>query len=82
MNGRRLLREWTVVNDSPLAVRRAVLPEKLGDSQAIARRAVASGQAWVAVAKFEGHNVIRMCVTRDESGEDEICELAEALHGP
>ncbi len=75
-------RGWRVVNDSKLAVLDAVPPAALGDSRSVARRVVASGRAWVAPATFEGRDVVRICATHGQTGEDDIDELITVLHTP
>jgi hypothetical protein len=38
-----------------------------------------SGLAWVAVAEFEGRDVIRICATHGETTERDVEILAEVL---
>jgi hypothetical protein len=40
---------------------------------------LASGRAWVAVAKTEGRDVIRICVTHGETSLADVAELVSAL---
>jgi len=72
-------RGWSVLNDSPLAVLNVVPPPALGAPQAIVQRVLQSGRAWVSLAKFEEHDVIRICVTHGETSEEDISILIEAL---
>jgi glutamate/tyrosine decarboxylase-like PLP-dependent enzyme len=78
---KRLLleRDWSVVNDSRLAVLCALPPEGSRPVRDIARRVLNSGLAWVAVAEFEGRDVIRICATHGETTERDVEILAEVL---
>ena len=71
---------WRIANDSPVGVLCVEPPHSLGDVRSIANRVVASGRAWVAAAKFEGRDVIRMCVTSGETTPNDVAELVSALH--
>jgi hypothetical protein len=73
-----LTRGWTVLNDSKLAVLN-VVPPGAGDIPAHVRRVVASGRAWVATAKFEGRDVIRICATHGETSAADVDALIAAL---
>jgi glutamate/tyrosine decarboxylase-like PLP-dependent enzyme len=75
-------RGWTIANDSRLALLCVEPPPGLGTVHAIASRVLASGRAWVAVAKFEGREVIRVCLTHGEATADDITQLVEALNAP
>jgi glutamate/tyrosine decarboxylase-like PLP-dependent enzyme len=66
-------RGWHIANDSLVGV-------LCGDARSIVGRVLVSGRAWVAVAKFEGRDVIRACVTSGETTPDDITELVNALH--
>jgi glutamate/tyrosine decarboxylase-like PLP-dependent enzyme len=70
---------WSVANDSPLAVLDVIPPAELGDVRALVRRVVASGQAWVAPAIFEGRDVVRICATHGQTGLEDIDALLSAL---
>jgi len=70
---------WSLANDSPLAVLDVVPPAELGDVRALVRRVVASGQAWVAPARFEGRDVVRICATHGQTGIEDIDALVSAL---
>lgn len=70
---------WTVANDSPLAVLDVVPPDELGPVRELVRRVVASGQAWVAPALFEGREVVRICATNGETALADIDALVAAL---
>jgi glutamate/tyrosine decarboxylase-like PLP-dependent enzyme len=73
-------RGWRIVNDSPLAVLAAVPPGSLGDPRAIVARVLQSGRAWVSSARFEEHDVIRICITHGETSSEDLATLIEALH--
>jgi hypothetical protein len=75
-----LAREWIIANDSPLAVLCIKPPSEFGDARAIVNRVLAGGQAWIAVAKFEGMDVIRACVTHGETTPSHVGQLVIALH--
>jgi hypothetical protein len=42
-------------------------------------RVLASGQAWVSVASYEGHKDIRACVTNGETAKEDVDALVLAL---
>ena len=72
-------REWSIANSSPLAVLCIKPPPGFEDIRSIVRRVLASGRAWVAVASFEGSDVIRACVTHGETTADDVIELVHTL---
>jgi aromatic-L-amino-acid decarboxylase len=72
-------RGWTIVNDSPLGVLCVQPPFGCGDARAIVNSVLASGKAWIAVAKFEGSDVIRACVTNGETSRNDVRDLAKVL---
>ncbi len=72
-------RGWTIINDSLLAVLCVLPPAGSADVTTIAARVLATGQAWVAAASFEGRKVIRICVTHGEAGLQDIAQLTEVL---
>jgi hypothetical protein len=78
---KRLLldRGWSVLNDSRLAVLCVVPAEGSRPVREIARRVLDSGLAWVAVAEFEGREVIRICATHGETTETDVEILTQAL---
>jgi len=43
-------------------------------------RVVASGRAWVALARFEERDVIRICVTHGETSDADLAILVETLN--
>jgi glutamate/tyrosine decarboxylase-like PLP-dependent enzyme len=76
---RLLARGWSVRNDSQLAVLCVVPPPESPAIREIARRVLASGRAWVAVAQFQGSEVIRICATHGETTLRDVDELVSAL---
>lgn len=73
------VRQWRIANDSPLAVLCVEPPLEAPDVRTIGSRVLASTRAWVAVAKYEGRDVIRICLTHGEASLDDIGELVDAL---
>jgi glutamate/tyrosine decarboxylase-like PLP-dependent enzyme len=73
-------RAWSVVNDSPFALLNVVPPASLGEPRAVVARVLASGRAWVALARFEEQDVIRICVTHGEASDADLAILVEALN--
>jgi glutamate/tyrosine decarboxylase-like PLP-dependent enzyme len=72
-------RDWRIANDSSLAVLCVEPPPGAADARTLAGRVLASGRAWIAVAKYEGRDVIRICLTHGEATMDDIRELVDAL---
>jgi glutamate/tyrosine decarboxylase-like PLP-dependent enzyme len=72
-------RGWRIANASSLAVLCVEPPADGPEARTIAARVLASGRAWVAVAKYEGRDVIRICLTHGEATIDDIHELVGAL---
>jgi aromatic-L-amino-acid decarboxylase len=70
---------WSIANSSPLGVLCLQPPPGFGDVRSIVARVLASGRAWVAVASFEGSDVIRACVTHGETTEDDVVKLVYTL---
>jgi len=70
---------WSTPNDSQLGVLCAVPPPGSAKVREIVRRVLASGRAWVAVATYEGREVIRVCVTHGETSPGDVEELVAAL---
>ena len=82
--GRRLAarleaRGWTVVNDAAMAVVCARPPEGSAAVADIVAAVLASGQAWLSKAAFEGKDVVRACVTHGQTTEDDIDLVADLL---
>jgi len=73
-------RGWSIVNDSPFALLTVVPPASLGEPRAVVARVVASGRAWVALARFEERDVIRICVTHGEASDADLAILVEILN--
>jgi glutamate/tyrosine decarboxylase-like PLP-dependent enzyme len=81
---RRFLREsgWEVVNrtELPVVCFRDLQHNPPADADAIARRIVASGKAWLSTIPFKGGlPVLRACVTNYRTGPDEIRRLVSEL---
>jgi len=74
-------RGWSIVNDSPFALLNVVPPASLGEPRTVVARVVASGRAWVALARFEERDVIRICVTHGETSDADLAILVETLNG-
>jgi glutamate/tyrosine decarboxylase-like PLP-dependent enzyme len=72
-------RGWSTVNDPALAVLCVLPPAGSRPLRDIARGVLASGRAWVAVAKFERREVIRICATHGEISGADVEELVAAL---
>jgi aromatic-L-amino-acid/L-tryptophan decarboxylase len=72
-------RGWRRANDSPLAVLCVEPPVGAPAAHAIVRDVLASGRAWIALAKYEGRDVIRICLTHGEATIGDIDELVAAL---
>jgi aromatic-L-amino-acid decarboxylase len=70
---------WHVVNDSSLAVLCIEPPPGFADVRSVVGNVLASGRAWVSAATFEGHEVIRACVTHGETTPHDIAELVSAF---
>ena len=74
-----MARGWKIANSSPLAVLCIKPPPGFGDVRSIVSRVLASGRAWVAVAKYEGSEIIRACVTHGETTPADVIELVHTL---
>lgn len=72
-------RGWAIANDSPLAVLCIVPPRGSEEIRTFVSRVVASGRAWIAAAKFEGRDIIRVCLTHGEATRQDVLELVRAL---
>jgi glutamate/tyrosine decarboxylase-like PLP-dependent enzyme len=72
-------RGWSVANDSRLAVLCVLPPAGSAPVREIVRKVLASGRAWVAVAKLEGREVVRICATHGETTIADVDELVAAL---
>jgi glutamate/tyrosine decarboxylase-like PLP-dependent enzyme len=69
---------WKTANASPVGVL-CLVPRKPHAVRPIVKHVLASGQAWVSVAEFEGRDVIRVCVTSGLTTADDIYVLRTAL---
>ncbi|MGH8297642.1 MAG: pyridoxal-dependent decarboxylase, partial [Steroidobacteraceae bacterium] len=72
-------RGWNVVNSSRLAVLCVLPPAGSAPVREIVRKVLASGRAWVAVAKLEGREVVRICATHGETTMADVDELVTEL---
>ena len=79
IGARLLARGWSVANDSRLAVLCVLPPAGSPPLREMVRKVLASGRAWVAVAKLEGREVVRICATHGEISVADIDELVAAL---
>jgi aromatic-L-amino-acid/L-tryptophan decarboxylase len=70
---------WTIANNSALAVLCIEPPPGLGAARALVDRVTESGRAWIAAAKLEGRDIIRVCLTHGEASAQDILELVNAL---
>jgi glutamate/tyrosine decarboxylase-like PLP-dependent enzyme len=71
---------WSIVNDSPFALLNVVPPAALGDPRTVVARVLASGRAWVSLARFEERDVIRICVTHGATSAADLAILVETLN--
>jgi aromatic-L-amino-acid decarboxylase len=76
---RLVARDWTVANDSSLAVLCVEPPAAGPGARDIVRRTLASGRAWVARSTFEGREVIRICATHGQTSLADVEELVRVL---
>jgi glutamate/tyrosine decarboxylase-like PLP-dependent enzyme len=74
-----LERGWSVVNASPVAVLSLEPPPGSAPIPAIVSQIVSSGGAWISVAKLEGRDVIRACMTHGETMPEDVLRLADLL---
>ena len=74
-----LARGWSIANESRLAVLCAIPPQESSPVRDIVQRLLASGQAWAAVAKFEGRDVVRICATHGEVSCADVEILVDRL---
>ncbi len=79
IGARLVAKGWSIANDSRLAVLCVLPPAGSRPLREIVRDVLASGRAWVAVAKLEGREVVRICATHGETTVADIDELVAAL---
>jgi glutamate/tyrosine decarboxylase-like PLP-dependent enzyme len=72
-------RGWTIANDSQLALLCAIPPNGSGEVRPCVSRVTTSGRAWVAAAKLEGRDIVRICLTHGEATREDILELGRVL---
>ncbi|HEX3863761.1 MAG TPA: pyridoxal-dependent decarboxylase [Stellaceae bacterium] len=70
---------WRIANDGALAVLCIEPPNGGPPARAIVQRVLASGQAWISVAAFEGRDIIRACITHGETTPADCDALVDAL---
>ncbi len=70
---------WMVANPGALGVLCVVPPFPHLPVRDIAEAIIASGEAWIAAASFEGRDVIRICVTNGQTDNGDIEALVELL---
>ena len=70
---------WVVANPGALGVLCVVPPFPHRPVQEITEAIVASGEAWIAIANFEGRDVIRICVTNGQTNPTDIGILIDLL---
>lgn len=72
-------RGWSIVNPGGLGVLCVIPPPPHRPVHQIVESIVASGEAWVAAANFEGRDVIRICISNGRTEENDIAALIELL---
>lgn len=72
-------RGWRIANEPALAVVCAEPPAGTGSARDVVDRVLASGRAWVSVATFEGHQVVRACVTNGNTTQRDIMAAVDLL---
>ena len=70
-------RGWRIANRSELAV--LCVEPSAGSASSVVDRVLRSGRAWVSVARFEGREVVRACVTNGRTRPEDVTVLADAL---
>ncbi len=70
---------WSVENRSALAVICVLPPANSAPVRQIVSRAVGSGEAWVSTASFQGHDVLRACVTNGTTTPADVLAVAAVL---
>jgi glutamate/tyrosine decarboxylase-like PLP-dependent enzyme len=70
---------WTVLNEPSLGVVCAVPPTGSKDVRSLVSRVVASGQAWVSAASFEGQDAVRACISNGETTREDVDALVQTL---
>ena len=70
---------WRVVNASPAAVLCVLPPDRAPAADIIVQRVVAAGRAWVSTTRFEGVQVVRVCISNGRTTTQDVAELVTAL---
>jgi aromatic-L-amino-acid/L-tryptophan decarboxylase len=81
---RERLRErgWQIVNETPLPVVCFVPGDRAADADELGRIAAAveaSGDAWISVARLDGHPALRACVISHRTTEADLDALCDSL---
>jgi glutamate/tyrosine decarboxylase-like PLP-dependent enzyme len=72
-------RGWQIANNSRLAVSCLIPPKSRLLPHDIVDQIVAEGKEWISVTRFEGHDVIRVCVTNGRTQDSHLEQLAIRL---
>jgi glutamate/tyrosine decarboxylase-like PLP-dependent enzyme len=72
-------RGWSVVNDPALAVVCLTPPAGSPPVKEIVARVLATGDAWISAARFEGQDVVRACITNGETSGRDIAVVVDLL---
>ena len=70
---------WSAANESPMGVLCVDAPPGFPSASAIARGVVASGDAWISSTRFQGRDVVRMCVTNGQTSSADVAALTRSL---
>ncbi|WP_265587600.1 pyridoxal phosphate-dependent decarboxylase family protein [Sphingomicrobium arenosum] len=70
---------WVRRNGKAMAVACMVPPDGGAEVATIVERVIASGQAWLSLARFEGEPVLRFCLTNGLTDEAAIERIAAAI---
>lgn len=70
---------WSVHNASPCGVVCVVPPDGRAPPPLIVRRMLAAGEAWVSLARYEGREVVRACVTHGRTDAGDVAHLVARL---
>jgi glutamate/tyrosine decarboxylase-like PLP-dependent enzyme len=73
-------RGWRTVNASAMAVLCVRPPDGSAVVKDIVARVVHAGNTWCSVARFEGQDVVRLCITNGASTKHDMRLVGDALH--
>jgi glutamate/tyrosine decarboxylase-like PLP-dependent enzyme len=79
LRDRLVAKGWRIANQGRLAVLCIEPPSGSPPPRAIVQQVLASGQAWISAAAFEGRDVIRICLTHGETTPEDCAILVNAL---